>query len=137
MFTATRRERRDTLLTMTPKKRPVWQWVLLSVLAGYAPFYAVVLLLAVWWDFLPQSIWFVAPILLIILGLTWLARQRIITPRVVLIASVWLVGGAMLTAVVYFTGIGGQPWVGYLYLAMGLTASRLVRWWEQRRTSFG
>jgi hypothetical protein len=135
MFTARRRERSDTVLTMTPKKRPAWQWVLLSVLAGYALFYAVVLFLAFWWDFLPQSIWFVAPILLIILGLTWLARQGIITPRVVLTTSVWLVGGAMLTAVVYFTGISGQPLVGYLFLAMGLTTTCLIRW--QRRSSLG
>jgi hypothetical protein len=132
-----RRERRITLLTMTPKKRPVWQWVLLSVLAGYALFYAVVLFLAFWWYFLPQSIWFVAPILLIILGLTWLMRQRIIPPRVVLAASVWFVGGALLTALVYFAGISGQPWVGSVYFAVGLVANGLIRSRERRRTSLG
>jgi hypothetical protein len=58
-----------------------------------------------------------------------------VTPQDVLTASAWLVGGAMLTAVAYFTGISGQPLFGYLCLAMGLTASGLIRW--QRRSSLG
>jgi hypothetical protein len=124
------------VLAMTSKKRPFWQRVLLTVLAGYALFCGVVLFLAFWWDFLPQSMWFVAPILLILVGLTWLARQGMMS-HVVLTVLVWLVIGAVLIAVVHLAGLSSRPLVGSACLAMGPAASGLIRWWESRRTSLG
>jgi hypothetical protein len=92
------------VLKLASKERPAWESVLLIVLVCYALFCAVVLFLAFWRDFLPQSVWFGAPILLIALALTWLARRGLITPHVVLTVSALLTVGAALTVVVHLTG---------------------------------
>jgi hypothetical protein len=116
----------------TPIQKPLWKRLFKGYLIYLVCFWAVILWLAFWWDFLPQSVWFVAPILLIVLALIWLARKAMVTPQVVLTVSVLLVVGAVLTAIVHLTGAGGQPWVGYIFLTLGLTAGGLIRWWRRR-----
>jgi hypothetical protein len=62
-------------------KPPVWRRLFKGYLIFLACFWVVMLFLTFWWDFLPESISFVAPILLFVLALIWLSRKGMITPR--------------------------------------------------------
>jgi hypothetical protein len=72
----------STPLWETPKwKPPLWKRLFKGYLIFLACFWAIILFLTFWWDFLPESVSLVAPILLLVLAITWLARKRMVTPR--------------------------------------------------------